>query len=105
MKILAVFLKGVGEVGDGRGPHVCWSFACLTCVLMCIGIAFSAYVVAIVSLTYVLICESDSNEEEIEKVFDKSLWRVNDNFFNVFYKVLLLMVDSLFAVQSHYCFF
>jgi hypothetical protein len=74
-----------------------WAMAqglmCLTLVLVCIGIAFSPYIVAVVCLIHVLLSETDNNEEEIEKVFDKSLWQINDNFLNFFHKMLLLMID------------
>jgi hypothetical protein len=52
-------------------------------------IAFSPNTVAVVCL----LSETDNNEEGIEKVFDKSLMRVNDNFLNTFHKMLLLTVD------------
>jgi hypothetical protein len=86
----------VGEVGDGPGSRVCWGLACLAPVLVCIGIAFSPYIVAVVCLVHVLSSETDNNEEGIEKVFDKSLWRVKDNFFfNFYHKILLLTVDCI----------
>jgi hypothetical protein len=69
---------------------------CLTTVLVCIGIAFSPYIVAIVCLIHVihvLLPETDDNEEGIGNLLDKSLWRVNDNFLNAFHKILLLTVD------------
>jgi hypothetical protein len=66
---------------------------CLTPVLVYIGITFPPYIVAVVCLIHVLLSETDNNEEGIEKVFDKSLWRVNDNFLNAFHNMLLLMVD------------
>jgi hypothetical protein len=66
---------------------------CLTPVHVCIRIAFSSYIVAVVCLIHVLLSETDNNEEGIEKVFNKSLWRVNDNFSNAFHKMLLLSVD------------
>jgi hypothetical protein len=69
----------VDEVGDGPGSRACWGLACLTRVLLCIGIAFSPYIVAVVCLTHVLLSETDNNEEEIEKVFDKILCRLNDS--------------------------
>jgi hypothetical protein len=47
---------------------------CLTPVLVCIGIAFSPYIVAVVCLICGLLSETDNNEEGIEKVFDKTLW-------------------------------
>jgi hypothetical protein len=53
---------------------------CLTPVLLCIRIAFSPYIVAVVCLIRVFLSETDNNEEGIEEVFDKSMWRVNDNF-------------------------
>jgi hypothetical protein len=61
-----VAAKGVGEVGDGPGPHVCRGLVCLTSVLVCIGIAFSPYIVAVVFLVHVLLSETDNNEEGIE---------------------------------------
>jgi hypothetical protein len=67
--------------------------ACLTPVLVCTGIAFSPYIVAIVCLLHVLLSETDNNEEGIENIFDKSLWRVNNNFLNALHKMLLLTVD------------
>jgi hypothetical protein len=66
--------------------------AYLTPVLVCIGIAFSPYIVATVCLMHVLLSETDNNEG-IEKVFDKSLWRVNESFLNSFHKRLLLTGD------------
>jgi hypothetical protein len=75
-------------VSDGRGPRVPH-----TCT--CIRIAFSPYIVAVVCLIHVLLSETDNNEEEIEKVFDKRLWRVNDNFLNA-------IVDGrMCTVRSH----
>jgi hypothetical protein len=56
------------------------------------GIAFSFYIVAAVCLIRVLLFETDNSEEGIEKVFIKSLWRVNDNSLNAFHKMLLLTV-------------
>jgi hypothetical protein len=47
--------------------------ACLTPVLVCIGIAFSPYTVAVVCLMHVFLSETDNNEEVTEKVLDKSL--------------------------------
>jgi hypothetical protein len=82
-----VAAKGVVEVGDGPGPRVPH-----TCTL-CVGIAFSPYIVTVVCLIHVLLSETDNNEEGIEEVVDISLWRVNDNFFIVFHKMLLLTVD------------
>jgi hypothetical protein len=70
-----VSAKGVSVVGDG--PRPC---ACLIPVLVHIGIAFSPYIVAIVYLIHVLLSETDNNEDRNEKVFNKSLWRENDNF-------------------------
>jgi hypothetical protein len=60
----------------------------LTSVLVCVGIAFSSYIVAVVGLIHVYFYFTDNarrsvvliTEEGIEKVCDKSLWRVNDNF-------------------------
>jgi hypothetical protein len=45
VKIRLKAAKGVGEVGDGPEPRTC---RCLTPVLVCIGIAFSPYIVAVV---------------------------------------------------------
>jgi hypothetical protein len=67
--------------------------ACLTPVLACISIASSPYIVAVVCLIHELLSETDNNEEGIERVFNKSLWRVNDSFLNAFHKMLLLTVD------------
>jgi hypothetical protein len=67
----------------------------LTPVLVCIKIAFSPYIVAVVCLIHVLLSETDNNEEGIEIVLDKSLWRVNDNFLNACHKMLSLMVDCV----------
>jgi hypothetical protein len=64
---------------------------CLTPVPVCIGIVFSPYTVVVVCLIHVLLSETDNNEG-VEKVFNKSLWRVNDNFLNAVHKILLLMV-------------
>jgi hypothetical protein len=66
---------------------------CLTPVPVCIGIAFSPDIVAVLCLIHVLLSETINNEEEIEKIFDKSLWSVNDNFLNVFHKMLFFIVD------------
>jgi hypothetical protein len=60
-------------------------------VLVCIAIAFSSCSVAILCCIHALLPETDSNEEGIKKVFDKSLWRVNDNFLNARHKMLFLM--------------
>jgi hypothetical protein len=54
--------------------------ACLTPVLLCIGIVFSPYIVAVVCLIHVLLSETNNNEEGTENVFDKSLWRENTVF-------------------------
>jgi hypothetical protein len=75
-----VAVKGVGEVGNG--------LACLTPVLVCIGIAFSPYVVAVSALYTYFLSETENSEEGIEKVFGKRLWRVNGNFLNAFRKML-----------------
>jgi hypothetical protein len=61
-----VVAKGVGKVVDGPGPCAC---TCPTPVLVCIGIAFPPYIVAIVCLVHVLLSETDNNEEGTEKVF------------------------------------
>jgi hypothetical protein len=86
LKIMAV--KGVVEASDGPGPRVPH-----TCTL-CVGIAFSPYIVTVVCLIHVLLSGTDNNEEGIE-IFDKSLWRVNDKFLNAFHKMLLLTVDFI----------
>jgi hypothetical protein len=57
------------------------------------GIAFSPKIVAIVCLIHILLSETDKNEEGIQKVFDKSLWSISDNFLNAFPKMVLLTVD------------
>jgi hypothetical protein len=85
-----VAAKGVGK---RPGPCACRGLACLRPVLVCIGIDFSPNIVAIVCLTNVLLTETDNSDEGIEKVFDKSLWRVNNDFLNAFHKILLLTVD------------
>jgi hypothetical protein len=77
-------------VGDGPGPCACRGLAP---VLICIGIAFSPYIVAVVCLINVHLSETHKNEEAIEKGFSKSLCRVNDNFLNAFHKMLLLTGD------------
>jgi hypothetical protein len=59
---------------------------------VCIGIAFSPYIVAVVCLMHVLLSETDNNGEGIEKVFDKTMWRVT-TILNAFHKMLLLTVD------------
>jgi hypothetical protein len=64
----------------------------VTPVLVCIGIAFSPYIVGVVCITHVLLSETGNNEG-IEKIFNKILWRVNDNFLNAIHKMLLLTVD------------
>jgi hypothetical protein len=89
-----VAAKGVVKEGDG--------LVCLTPVLVCIRIAFSPYIVSVVCLIHVLLSEIDNNEEGTENVFDKSLWRVNNNLLNAFHKMLLLIVDGLCTVRSHY---
>lgn len=53
--------------------------ASLTPLLSSNEIAFSRYIVAIVCHVYVLLSETDSNGEGIEKVFNKNVWRVNHN--------------------------
>jgi hypothetical protein len=47
---------------------------------VCIGIAFSPCIVAVMFLIHALLSETGNNEKGKEKVFDKSLCRVNDNF-------------------------
>jgi hypothetical protein len=42
---------------------------CLTPVLVCIGTAFSPYIIAIVFLIHVLLSETDNNEEGIETAY------------------------------------
>jgi hypothetical protein len=81
------------QLGSGRGWATAQGFACLTPVLVCMGIAFSPYIVTVVCLIHALLSETDNNEEGIEKIFNKSLRRVNDNFLNAFHKMLLLTVD------------
>jgi hypothetical protein len=76
--------------------------ACLTPVLVCIEINFPPYIVGVVCLTHVLSSETDNNEEGIEKVFHKSLWRANDNFLNAFHKMLLLTLNLLCTSRSTY---
>jgi hypothetical protein len=49
-------------------------------VLECMGVAFSPSIVAVVCFIRVVLSEIDNSEELIEKIFDKSLWTVNDNF-------------------------
>jgi hypothetical protein len=61
-----VAAKGVGKVGDGPGSRACRDLACLTPVLVCIGITFSSYIVAIDRFILVLLSETDNNEEGIE---------------------------------------
>lgn len=46
-----------------------------------------------VCLIYVLLAETDNNEDGIEKVFDKSLRTVNEDFLTAFRKMLLLTID------------
>jgi hypothetical protein len=75
-------------VGDSPGPCACRGLACLTPVLVCIGIGFSPHIVAVVCLICVLLSETDNDEEGIEKVFNKSLWRENNIFLNAFHKML-----------------
>jgi hypothetical protein len=88
---LAVAANGVGELGDGPGFRAFWGLACLTPRFVCIGIAFSPCIVAVVCLIRALLSETDNNEEGIEKVFDKSLWRANKIFLSAFHKMLLLI--------------
>jgi hypothetical protein len=52
----------------------------LTPIFEFIGTDFSPYIVAVVCLIHVNLSQTNRNEEEIEKVFDKSLWSLNDNF-------------------------
>jgi hypothetical protein len=47
--------------------------ACLTPVLLTIGISFSLYIAAVVCLIHVVLSEADNNEQGIEEVFDKRL--------------------------------
>jgi hypothetical protein len=74
---------------------------CLTPVLECIGIVFFLSIV-VVCLIHVLLSETNITEEGTEKVFDKSLGRVNDNFLNAFRNILSLTVDWFCTVRSHY---
>jgi hypothetical protein len=68
--------------GGERGWATAQGLVCLTSVSVCIGIAFYPHIVSVVCLIHVLLSETDNNGEEIEEVFDKSLWRVNGNFLN-----------------------
>jgi hypothetical protein len=83
-----------GEGGGQVGPGLCAyrGLTCLTPVLVRTGIAFSPYIDAVVCLVHVLSSELTTMKK---KVFDKSLWRENHNFLNVFHKFLLLTVDWL----------
>jgi hypothetical protein len=64
-------------------PHICTSMF-RNCLL--------SYIVAVVCLIHVLLSETD-NHAGVENVFDKSLWTVNDSFFNDFHNMILLTVD------------
>jgi hypothetical protein len=66
-----VAVKRVGKVGDDPGPLTCRDL--LTPVVVCIRIAFSPKIVAVVCLIHILLSESNDNAEGIGKVFDKSL--------------------------------
>jgi hypothetical protein len=91
---ISLHSAAANEVGDGPGPR--------ECICTCIGNAFSPYTVAVFCLILVLLSDIDNNEEGVQKVFDKSLWRLNDNFGNSFHKILLLTVDWSNTVLSHY---
>jgi hypothetical protein len=89
--------KTSGSKGGGRSrrwprPRACRGLACLATILVCIGIAFSPYIVAVVCLIHVLSSETINNKAGTE-VFDKSLWRENYNFLNAFHNMVLLMAD------------
>jgi hypothetical protein len=71
-------MMGMGKVGDCPWSFFCRGLMCVTPVLVCIGVAFSPYIVAIVC--FVLSPENNNNEDGIGKVFGKSPWRVNDSF-------------------------
>jgi hypothetical protein len=73
---------------------------CLTPVLVCVGIAFSPYIVAVVCLVHALLSETDNNEEGIKKFFDKSQWRVNDNLLNAFHKMLFFPYTYFFSQKA-----
>jgi hypothetical protein len=75
-----VAAKGLDEVCNGPGPRACRGLACLTPVLVCIGIAFSSYIVAVVCIKHVHLSETDISEQGTAKVLDQSLCRVKDNF-------------------------
>lgn len=83
--------EGLGKVGSGPGPCTCSGLKYFTSVLVCVIIAFSLYIVSVVCLIIVLLSETDNSDGEIEKVFNKSLWRVNDNL-KASHKMLFLMV-------------
>jgi hypothetical protein len=48
-------------VGDGLGPSVPHT----NTFTICIGIAFSSYIVAVVYLIHILLSETENNEEGI----------------------------------------
>lgn len=85
-------LSSSSKVGDSPGLCGCRACKCLTSVLVCVRIAFSPHTLAEVCLRHVFLSEVKSMKKEL-RVFNKSLWRVNDNFVNAFHKVLLLTVD------------
>jgi hypothetical protein len=41
-------------------------------------------------------------KKELRKIFNKNPYRVNENFFNAFHKMLLLTADRLCTVPSLY---
>jgi hypothetical protein len=63
------------RVGDGPGPRACRALACLTPVLVCIGIALSPYIVALVLLSEL------SNEEGIETADSSRLMLVGKQLY------------------------
>jgi hypothetical protein len=65
--------RGWAKWARAQGLVPVAGLACLTPVLVSIGIAFSPYIVAVVYLIHVLLSETDNNEEGIEKVFNISL--------------------------------
>lgn len=75
--------------------------ACLTPPLACVGFAFCPYIVAVVCLTHVLLSETDNDDEETDKVLEKSAWDVNKSL-NAFFIMILLTVDRLYDVRSEY---
>jgi hypothetical protein len=53
-KLQPVVVNGVGKVDDCLGPCTCRGVMCLTSVLICTGIAFSPYIVAVVGCMHVM---------------------------------------------------